>query len=305
MLRSDDFLCEWMNNLPENVKNKKINKIILPGSWNSGTDRRLVTNLEFPLNTEKFDLFNCFKNSPKMTTTLKHIYNDLTILQKLSIREQLNSGIRFIHIKVSYSENDDIYYLTNITACRNIMNSLLDLSTFLDKYKSEIIILLIEPDKENIYSMSEEKTLSFLNKIYELFNEKILKKRNDFPTYNELIEVDKRIIIFYLDDRFEISNEFFWNKNNLSMIDYKSIKFTSLYENKLNIVLYKEEITDDFFNNAKTYITKMSFSNINNNINLNVSNYIETHKYMLMRMSSCCSYYVTKEYINNLINLNF
>jgi hypothetical protein len=296
-------MSKWLGDLPDYIKNKKINEITIPGSLNSGAEKRLVTNMQFPSKSSKLDPLKCYYNTPEILPKLKNLYNNITICQKLSIREQLNIGIRFFELKVSYSEKENIYYLTNITACHNIFNVLLDISTFLDKNKSEFVILSISPDTENIDLFDKNTTINFLAKLVSLYNDRILERTNEFPTYKDMILYNKRIILYYTDPRFNITNKNFWNYDTLNNINYKSKNITeSINKTSLNIFSYKEDLNETNIETALFKLESPSMLEINN---LDFYEYFKENKDNLKNMSVCASYFVSKEFAEYIITLNY
>ena len=128
----------WMSKMPASFFTKKINQVILPGSWQAGA-------YDFSSNTlgqSKLSLL--VWQFPSLMPWIKRHYrhHSKTILQ------QLKSGARYFDLRIGYynANDDDLlfstsgYYLTAGVNCVPLNDVLNQISTFCHTNPSEIIL---------------------------------------------------------------------------------------------------------------------------------------------------------------------
>ena len=118
---------------------------------------------------------------------------DNAITQTLDFENQLNIGIRYFDLRIALL-HDELYYLHAMYGER-VMPTLRIIKNFLEKHKSEIVIL----DFQKIYGMSNKRKASELTKIKLLFNSSIavLSLNEVYSTLRELRKNNINTIIIW------------------------------------------------------------------------------------------------------------
>lgn len=220
-------LCNWMSNMYDILKLKPINTIIMPGSHDSGA---YVVNFKdsFIWNNNIVTKIKPFRNISCVT----NLITNWTKCHKGTIYNQLCNGMRIFDLRVSYDSNNKIFYITHTFTCVNMIDVINDIKKFMNLYPKEIVIICCKPDWENrgtMYNVPDD----FLNYITSNLNNYLYDNIGSFPTYEDMISANKRLIFAYS----YASNEMIWNDilfnlpwTNTSNVD---AKLTGL-ENSIN-----------------------------------------------------------------------
>lgn len=205
----------WMWNKYESLKTVPINKIMLPGTHNSGT-YIVDFNNSFIWNN---DIVNKLKKY-KSWSSVKKITTNWTKCQEMTIYEQLRAGIRLIDLRVSQYEG--VYYITHTLTCVNIDVVLDDIVNFLEENSNEALVICCKPDWENRGTMNNI-TVDFYNYVCNKIGNYLCPSSQTFPTYGEIVDMKKNIIFTYneyvTDDR--IWNSFMFNNPWTNTSDIK------------------------------------------------------------------------------------
>ncbi|ORX49594.1 PLC-like phosphodiesterase [Piromyces finnis] len=171
----DNIDANWMKYISNNLY---INQINIPGTHDSGT---------LNIGNYRNDIFDF---------PIDAVISEFGQTQDLDIREQLEHGIRYLDIRITIKNKNDILYITHngvkclkpihLNPSSNI-NTLLYLSdvfdlciSFLNKHPTETIIIHLKCDavpeelgKDNKYKIIKEKVESYckdIKYIFKLFN---------------------------------------------------------------------------------------------------------------------------------------
>ncbi|KAG4106313.1 PLC-like phosphodiesterase [Neocallimastix lanati (nom. inval.)] len=210
--------ADWMRYIDDNTK---INEINIPGTHDTGT-----------YNIDHY-IYN--SNFPFLTTVLPDNIKDLTgKTQDLNIEEQLESGIRYLDIRLGLNGKSNKLYVTHGSlACleedeyenytylyfENIIKYCIN---FLRKYGSETIIIHLKKEdiniKEKQESLINEKISDLIEEIYNKFDSKenihyknyiYVSKENDNDYSNENMPILDNVrgkIVFFSRADFKYRN---------------------------------------------------------------------------------------------------
>ncbi len=186
-------LTNWMENSAEYFNNFPLNHIILPGTHDSGA---YELDFKIPIGNKKLKFANYIS---KFLPCVGNIIKAWTITQKYSIYDQLNNGIRLFDFRVSYSENENEYYITHTFTCVKLNIVLCDIAQFLNEQKKEVLILQFTADWEHRSDMTTQRNNEVIDKIHLILNTFLYPRTHDdrFPTYKEMVDENKRVIVYY------------------------------------------------------------------------------------------------------------
>src|SRR3990170_6241537 len=135
---------KWMQQNYNNLKNKPINHIFLPGTHNSCAFKlNLNGNLKFKQKT-----FNFFFKLAKKSKFVKSIVHKWILTQKDSIYEQLNNGIRVLDLSISYNIDSKEYIISHTFPLIQLNDCLEQIKRFIEENKDEVIILFFKKDPD-------------------------------------------------------------------------------------------------------------------------------------------------------------
>lgn len=129
----DIFNPNWMSKLPER---KKLNQISIPGTHDS---MAYGEKIEFASNTRT---------------------------QSLSLKNQLNKGIRFLDIRLNYREKFFAIHHGSIFLGFNFLEVLVDCENFLEKNPSEFILMRVQQEAS---SANDRQIWAMFRKYHDMF----------------------------------------------------------------------------------------------------------------------------------------
>jgi hypothetical protein len=313
------YTRNWMEILSKNFYNYPINMIILPGTNQSGS-----YDIKFEGNYN-----NDYKRKylGKICSKVKFIGNIIKnwkLKQNISIFDQLNKGIRYLDLKISYDELEDNYYISDGWKFVKLDIVLCDIALFMNMNKNEIIILKISLDNKNDITFKINDNA--IQKIKLILGNLLLPKtyHNILPTYKEMIKQKKRIILFYfhikktIDDYIWPSTSLFipWNdksellsiKNNLSnMMDSSKIfNFISISintDNNIDNNNIKKCMIKKILNPCCNY-PENNLKILSHNLQSKIIDFISDNDFQLENLSGFIIDYPTYDMIKKIIELN-
>lgn len=301
---------KWMEYCDE-IHNKPINKIVLPATHNSG-----AYNINFNINYQNKWL-KLSNSLGKRISFIENIIQSWTLTQKKNIYQQLMSGIRLFDFRVSYYENE--YYISHTYFCVKLNEVLGDIRKFMDENTGEIIILQFSNDWEHRYEMDMKKNNEVASKIFRKL-QPLISYPSAFKTYNEMVNTNQRIIVFY-----NISN--INNFNYLWSIKHYYDPWDNTDDVEEKIQMLKDDfdkMTDDRINfisltltpQSKTVIKSVikkillpcskakNIKYLSKEIQNEFKNIIKENKDKIHLLSGIKMDYPSKDLIKDIINLN-
>lgn len=200
----------WMENLPEEMKDRQINRIKIPGTHNSGS---YYINLKSSIINTSDNSNKWINNFAKLGLALpcaKNIIKDWTLNNDINVYDQLHKGIRYLDLRITFNE---IFYISHSFITVKLSEVLLDILRFLDDYKEEVIILQFGNDYNQRATMPEEKINEVINIIEKAFEGQMYESLDIFPTYKEMVETKKRILCYYT--QYEGPSNYIWKRRML------------------------------------------------------------------------------------------
>ena len=138
----------WIETNYEYLKDKKINKIILPGTINS-----FSYNPNFNENTEKEDsVYKFLRKLKGIIPSLKSIFESWVKHQEYDIYTQLKMGIRVLDLKITFYNRK--WYTSNILLNDKVEDILNQINKFIKENPKEFIIIKFSLDRKNSTELS-------------------------------------------------------------------------------------------------------------------------------------------------------
>lgn len=180
----------WMTQLPETLKNLPIIHLAIPGSHNTMTytiKRHNDVGPDEPKYIGALGRYCSFVSKP--------IIFNWSITQHENIKDQLNSGIRYLDLRVATKPTDaNIYFVHGLYGSK-IYQPLQEIAEWLSFHNNEIVIL----DFQHFYSFSEMDHSHLVETIFRIFQTKLCPVASIFDhiTLNWLNLEKYQVIVIY------------------------------------------------------------------------------------------------------------
>ncbi|KAL7301086.1 hypothetical protein TKK_0006355 [Trichogramma kaykai] len=161
----------WMTRLPLKLQTLPIIQLAIPGSHNSMTYTIEPGNDIGPDETPSIQMLGrC------LSILMRPIVFNWSVNQEISVREQLDGGIRYLDLRVAVKTSEDkIYFLHGLYGAE-ISQPLQDVADWLSTHPNEIIIL----DFQHFYKFNYQHHASLIEFIKQVFGRKLC------PVFNKL-----------------------------------------------------------------------------------------------------------------------
>jgi len=215
---------DWMRDLAESEKSKKLSKLIIPGSHDSGA---WFLDVDGPLAPNQPDVFQFAKT----------IVHNWSVTQDLDFLQQLQRGIRYLDFRIAPLREKGTYNIVHGLYGKEIGQQLQIIDEFLTNHPKEVVIL----DFSALYEFTEADHTELINMILSCFNGKLAKRQASFDnvTLNQLNEINSQAIVLYDAN---IDNEYLWNRSLISS-PWPNVQDTASLVGFLN-----EEVAKDHLN---------------------------------------------------------
>jgi hypothetical protein len=184
------ILKDWMTTYYHSIKDKLLKDIVIPGTHDSGTAAIPEKGAEWSSDgrgvsipfTEKDENFSV----PWSKT------------QDLTIKEQLDIGVRFFDFRVSVEKNNELY-LSHGLRGEKLSDSLAAIANFCEKYPKELVIIKVKgiPDKQ----CKDVDGNKLIKQLFEKYLKDLLISKTDVPQlsltkYSDLIKNGNIVVLF-------------------------------------------------------------------------------------------------------------
>ncbi|EFO14182.2 phosphatidylinositol-specific phospholipase C [Loa loa] len=182
-------MADWMSELPVAARDKPIMTLAIPGSHLSGTCSLKEDSEITP------DQTWCVRVLDSNDMIRKAVYN-WSKVQTMSIKQQLEAGIRFLDVQVAYI-NEGIYVVHGLRSME-IRDLFKRVDDFLSVHPKEIVLI----DINHFYEFREQHHDKLLDMINNLFGDRLITRPATIRTamnytLNKIWSSTGRVIIFY------------------------------------------------------------------------------------------------------------
>uniref|UniRef100_A0A0A9WZY2 PI-PLC X domain-containing protein 3 n=2 Tax=Lygus hesperus TaxID=30085 RepID=A0A0A9WZY2_LYGHE len=155
----DIDLENWMGNLPENIKEKSLTWLSIPGSHNSGT-----CDLSSEAGNDAFCV-----NIPMFA-------RPWATCQRFPITYQLEHGIRYLDFRLDFDSTKDRFFITHFLRSKSSPKTCLEsVRIFLEEHPKEVVII----DFQHFYHFSDSLKDQFLAGVLDLFESMVCPVPNE------------------------------------------------------------------------------------------------------------------------------
>ena len=243
--------CKWMEEYGEkhNLGSKRFCDVGIPGTHDSGTykfDKDKGASPESGLTTKLEDILDHGRLLGKLNDfILKNIFERLCQCQDLSIKEQLQLGVRYFDLRVAHHAESDSYMTCHGVYCVDMKEILTELNDFLTTNSKEVVVL----EFKKLFNMQEEQYQALSDMVVEVLGDKIAhrSKVTQKSTIQEYWDNGYQLAILYQrrktlsDDR----KDQFWNMGYIESPWPNAGDNSELYDKLKGYVDKHNE--DDFF----------------------------------------------------------
>lgn len=255
----------WMGNLSDAIKNKPLNRIILPGTHDSGTS---LVSYNTEILTVPVSWFKPVQNG----------FNSWVTTQSMTILEQLQSGIRSLDLRITYGKPvtkwvlglspvqkiipsvvDNYlvgtqYYITHTFVCQTLDSCLSDILTFVQQQPTEVVVLEVTPDFGNEGNITSEIDLQIVNIFTQKFGQYLVPQQSEFPTYNNIIAAKQQIVFSYIPVNSISPSTLNWNSSFFN-IPWDNTSTISIKEADMNVDISNFKLNNSVFNAISFILT--------------------------------------------------
>lgn len=149
----------WMAEMGPRFLNAKIGEVFWPGTHDSGAycqdfDYNKVVHHEWARSAATH-ILNC------MGPRVRKVASEWTRTQTMSVRQQLEHGVRYIDLRVARCVKDDCYYIVHSFCGPCLEDVLGEIAEFAGNHEKECILLEVDPvsevDHVELHTMFERK----------------------------------------------------------------------------------------------------------------------------------------------------
>lgn len=184
--------ANWMQQLAQDVKDKPIHKVLLPGTHDSAAYK-----VDFVHSIGKLEFM---KTLVRVIPFVGKIIANWTVTQSKDLYSQLEEGIRFLDLRVSYDEKNGKFYLTHTFTCIPLEEGLADINRYLKEHSGEVVVLSIESDWEHRQAMENvEIEKEMYVKIKDQLGAMLCPptSKQEELTLQHLVQENKRVLCYY------------------------------------------------------------------------------------------------------------
>ena len=247
-----DHFSTWMNDLNEFIGDVPFNRILLPGTHDSGT---YAINHQSPLSKHKASWFS---------NLLPGYAAGWAKAQDYSILRQLNMGVRYLDIRITQgtddNPNDPVFYILHNNIGCKFIDVLTDIKAFYEQPGTgkEIVILdLSKIENEIAESTAYIEKLDHLLSNYLSGNMLPPNKYSPKSTPNEIYKTNSRVIVLAQSNQYKNPNV--WDRKKFLDSPYREADYKEESPNKvltaMNNNLKNRVDNDDKFFVLQTQLT--------------------------------------------------
>jgi len=197
-----------MSKLPDDVRNKSILEIAIPGSHDSFT-YYLDKDAPFSQNSDKLEEIFDDLGIPIIDRIAKDITYNWAMTQFKTTLEQLEEGIRYLDYRtMPHKEKRDELYFAHSLYATSAVQELKMISTFIEKNSHELIFI----DFNHFYDMGNEDYNRLNELLLKYLGDKMCEPGNIDKSLNDFSAQDCNFIVFYdkKSSKFCLVTEFYF-----------------------------------------------------------------------------------------------
>lgn len=202
-----------MRDLPDAVKNHRIDEILLLGTHDSGAYKVDIANTPSLEQNGSLNTLVSVSNSLPFLG-LDNVISKMTLTQNNSIFEQLEQGVRAFDFRIMHHDGQNKFYLAHSFITVPWETVLTDIQAFMTTHPGEIIVVEMQNDHEHV-NRSTPFTNALLTSIQKDLSTWLIPKTHNglidnSMTIKNLVASNKRILFNFSDDFVENKDHTIW-----------------------------------------------------------------------------------------------
>ncbi|XP_017336902.1 PI-PLC X domain-containing protein 1 isoform X1 [Ictalurus punctatus] len=188
----DSRCADWMSQLPPQLHDVPLWDLAIPGSHDTMTYCLDQHSAVLP-------------SQPRILTALDHIIpcvirpciKKWATTQELSISSQLDSGIRFLDLRIAHKKEDSswvFYFAHGIYSLLTVKEALTDVAHWLEHHTNEVVIISLSAFND----VSPVQHYNLIDFLIQLFGKKLCPK-SETPSLNACWTHGYQVILSYAD----------------------------------------------------------------------------------------------------------
>lgn len=201
----------WMADMQDQIGGLTLRQVVLPGTHDSGT-YAIGPNSEIAPDAED----KVQKIEKKLGVVARTIVTLWAVAQGQNIRQQLESGIRYLDLRVCRRHGNEMYIVHSLYS--DNVNAVIDaVKSFVDENPKEIVLL----DISHFFEMTKESHEALAKKLKDSFGKKLVPRSKTVDTKLEDLwkENQRVIVLYYGDDKAKDivkAHPEFWTQDSIS-----------------------------------------------------------------------------------------
>ena len=204
--KQQNYEPNWMASLAGWIRGRKLREVVLPGSHDAGSCGITIDSPSTP------DAPAIVRNSPTF------LVKPWAVTQQLSIKAQLEAGVRYIDVRTYYLPERNDFYSCHSLQGVSLDNMLDSVARFVSSSTQELILL----DFNHFYTPPDLNTMSpalhqrLAEKIQAYLGDRMLDSAVGVDvTVQNIWDLRKNVIVFYHDSDIVAKNPLFWAGSNM------------------------------------------------------------------------------------------
>jgi hypothetical protein len=199
----------WMSDLPEAIKKRRLNRITIPTTHDSGAYKlNLNVNPPYP---EPYDKAYFFGKWPVIGSFyVKPIVANWTLAQSIDIYDQLMLGIRGFDLRIVFLQNT--FYIAHSFVCTPLLETLDGIARFLQTHPDEVLRITWKADHVLRRTISGAVLNTFFRLLETHLKEYLIPAETDYPTLEQALDAGNIITFWSSSLRGVHTKWFIWPK---------------------------------------------------------------------------------------------
>lgn len=193
-----NIYSNWMGSLSQDLKDKPVHDLFIPGTHDS-----VANNFDFSKAIHTGDDSSGFLALNKVFSYIpfigNHTVGDWGITQTMTIKEQLEHGIRAFDIRVAHDHKTGELLVSHTFTAGTFEDTMKQFKEFMDEHPTEVVMLQISKDpvksSPDIGKKSSDAYKDFIEIIDKYLGDKLVPKDDLDITLQKAIDTQKTAVV--------------------------------------------------------------------------------------------------------------
>lgn len=198
-----NIYSNWMGGLPDSIKDKAVHDLLLPGTHDS-----VAKSFDYskPIHdkggNDGFIALNKFFSIPVIGSFIaKHSVGDWGETQSLTIKEQLEHGIRAFDIRVALDNETGELLVSHTFTAGTFEDTLKQFQEFMDDHPSEVVVIEIMEDPKHkspdLHTRNSDAYKKMTGLVNEYLGDKLMPPKDINITLKDAVETGKTAMVSF------------------------------------------------------------------------------------------------------------